>query len=344
MFIASCGGSGGGAGGGTTGGSQNIKTFVGVPSGVLDASMVASALYQQVGTGDTGGIGFSVGLVYHGTPASATVLSPTGYTQIELFATDGAHQVGQGIKGFGSSEPFPYHALMFSGTSASLVDLHPAGSFSSTAVDIQGGLEVGHGQLIANGPNHPLLWKGTAASVVDLLPTGAIGGGADAVLNGVEAGHVTLTSGNNSHAAIWHGTAASFQDLNPAGFASSFIRGMSVSDMVGWGAPGSSANNPEHALRWVNGVATDLNPANIFASRALATDGKIQVGLYRENSSDLVGRACYWTGKANTFIDLNALLPPPYVNSEAWAIDGKFICGIAFDAHETPVAVMWKLP
>ncbi len=66
------------------------------------------------------------------------------------------------------------HALLWSGTAASAVDLNPSGIDLVYAYGISGGQQVGSGYGSATGGiiYHALLWSGTAASAVDLNPSG----------------------------------------------------------------------------------------------------------------------------------------------------------------------------
>jgi uncharacterized membrane protein len=78
--------------------------------------------------------------------------------------------------GDGPATGFVPHALLWSGTAASAVDLTPVGFSATEALGVAGGQQVGEGVGPATGgENHALLWSGTAASVVDLhafLPPG----------------------------------------------------------------------------------------------------------------------------------------------------------------------------
>ena len=65
-------------------------------------------------------------------------------------------------------------AVMWSALNAfSAVNLHPAGATSSSASDVDGGVQVGSAKIA--GVNRAWLWKGTALSGIDLhqyLPAG----------------------------------------------------------------------------------------------------------------------------------------------------------------------------
>src|ERR1700722_15111910 len=93
-------------------------------------------------------------------------------------ATDGIQQVGYAY--VSPSSGFT-HAILWSGTAASAVDLNPVGTKNSEAIGVFGNQEVGDGDKGA------LLWYGTAASVVDLNPTdfGGYSGAVAWATNGV---------------------------------------------------------------------------------------------------------------------------------------------------------------
>ncbi len=62
-----------------------------------------------------------------------------------------------------------FHALLWSGSAASCVDLNPSGFTRSEAYDTSDTLQVGFGYGTATGgATHALLWSGSADSYVDL--------------------------------------------------------------------------------------------------------------------------------------------------------------------------------
>src|SRR5437764_15217328 len=70
---------------------------------------------------------------------NAINLEPTGFTESTILATDGVHQVGAGKMPDGI-----VHALLWNGSAASYVDLHPGDYPDSTALGIGGGQQVGY--------------------------------------------------------------------------------------------------------------------------------------------------------------------------------------------------------
>jgi hypothetical protein len=126
-------------------------------------------------------------------------LDPRGFTQSEAFGISGGHEVGYGI--IGTNE----HALLWSGTAASVVDLDPRGFTQSEAFGISGGHEVGYGIIGTN--EHALLWSGTAASVVDLqnfLPSNYLDSAAFRIdANGDIVGEAYNSSTGTQDAILW---------------------------------------------------------------------------------------------------------------------------------------------
>ncbi len=161
---------------------------------------------------------------------SVTILQPTGYTYSAGTAAITGNQVG-----YGSASGNPNHALLWSGTAASAIDLTPAGYSESlaNAIVATGGVprEAGEGTLASGAQPHALLWNGTAASAIDLNPVGFDTSTAYGIstTNQVGSGSSTPFTNGSTHALLWSGTAASVVDLNPTGFTSSRALGTSAS-------------------------------------------------------------------------------------------------------------------
>jgi hypothetical protein len=190
------------------------------PTGFTESSVRGVSGDKQVGSGSTPPTGVGThALLWSGTAASVIDLHPTGFFYSEANAVSGNTQVGHGhiekINNTGFRD-ISVHALLWSGTAASVVDLNPMGFRYSWANAVSGNTQVGNG--FTSTGNHALLWSGTAASVVDLNPIGL--GFSESVANGV-SGNTQVGSGRigtKSHALLWSGTAASAVDLHPTGF------------------------------------------------------------------------------------------------------------------------------
>jgi hypothetical protein len=217
--------------------------------------------------------------------------SLVGFDTSVAIATDGAQQVGAGGgRSFLGTGGFS-HALLWSGSANSAIDLRPTnlpGIDNSLADGIAGGQQVGAGFGSGFSPQyHALVWNGTANSAVDLHPNfsgfdSSLAYGTDGTR---QVGYTfsSLTTGVE-HAVLWSSTAQSAIDLNPTNLPSfdfSVAFGISGKWIVG---AGGNNNQFAHALLW-NGTASsavDLNPTNlngIFGSAAYNTDGTHQVGF-----------------------------------------------------------------
>lgn len=180
-------------------------------------------------------------------------LNPGGFIGSSGTATDGRQQVGYGARtgGVGLGAPVNgNHALLWSGTADSVVDLHPASGYDSTssATGVGGGQQVGWGG--AFGSEHALLWTGSAQSVVDLHPGGFSRTAAQGVAAGQQVGWGTIDG--STHALLWQGTADSVVDLHvflPSGFTGSSASGIDASGNIIGSAV--DAQGVGHAILWV---------------------------------------------------------------------------------------------
>jgi hypothetical protein len=105
------------------------------------------------------------------------------------------------------------HALLWHGSTASVVDLDPGGFEDTWAFGTDGTQQVGRGSNF--GGSDALLWYGTAASVVDLSPPGYSYTQAGATNGSEQVGEGSdVADGGNEHALLWGGSANSVVDLN----------------------------------------------------------------------------------------------------------------------------------
>jgi pimeloyl-ACP methyl ester carboxylesterase len=150
------------------------------PSGHSDSTAYAVAGGQQVGAVEPGSPNTHAAL-WSGTAGSFIDLHPgvlgdgTVFAWSEAHATAGGQQVGFGSINDGSI--YPSHALLWRGSAASVVDLHPGGFTRSMAFGTSGTQQVGLGENLVDWGvwvDHALLWSGTAASVVNLNPVGFV--------------------------------------------------------------------------------------------------------------------------------------------------------------------------
>ena len=261
-------------------------------------------------------------------------LNPTSASKNNIsraLATDGRQQVGW-------DDPTGYsHAILWSGTADSAVDLSPAGFTNTFAYGVGDDQQVGFGNPIAASTTfHALLWTGTAASAVDLNPTDLPGitySRANATDGTQQVGFGAPTpEGPNNHALLWSGTAGSAVDLNPAGVLDSIASGICGIQEVG------SAGGQAYLWYGTAASAVDLNPTDVqigfrdfTSSGAFGTNGTHQVG-YASDNEDGPYEAFVWLGTAASVIDLHPLLPETgaWMDSVADSIDASGnIYGIA---------------
>ncbi len=144
------------------------------------------------------------------------------------------------------------HALLWSGSAESYVDLNPDGFDWSIAGGVSGSQQVGWGEGPATGGTwHALLWGGDGANYVDLNPPEYQRSKA-LDTNGTQQVGVGLASlDGRAHALLWTGTASSAVDLHeclPSEFISSQAWAIdNHGNIVGTAHPSSGSS---HAILW----------------------------------------------------------------------------------------------
>ncbi len=231
--------------------------------GISDAEARGTNGRDQVGAG-SGGLtgGFDHALLWHGSSDSVVDLhprfllpGPSGVGASIAYAISGGQQVGAG-GGPGTSGRF--HALLWTGSADSAVDLHPSGFDESKAFATSGGQQVGSGVPTNQFFRHALLWRGSAGSVVDLTPSGSA---AEALgTNGTQQVGWGLIGGR-THAVAWSGSANSMVDLHrflPQRFTASRATAIdSRGNIAGWASDGTNT----HAFLWTpSAVAVIILP------------------------------------------------------------------------------------
>ena len=259
----------------------------------------------------------------------AVVLEPSGFLWSEAFGVSAGQQVGEGTYG-GGATGINTHALLWSGTPESYVDLNPSGFSYSYAAGVSAGQQVGWGGGTAAGNNtHALLWSGTPESYVDLNPSGFFLSLADGISGGQQVGGGWLTAtGSTTHALLWSGTPESYVDLNPSGFSDSGAVGVSGGQQVGWGSHGGPATGSNmHALLWSGTPESyvDLNPSGFSSSSATGVSAGQQVGWGGAPGSDT--HALLWSGTPESYVDLN---PSGFLRSAAHGVSGGQQVGVGY--------------
>src|SRR4051812_12467532 len=138
--------------------------------------------------------GLSHALLWNSLTVQPIDLHPTNLVGFEhSFArgTSDTQQVGD-VYGFDPNHNGYSHAVLWTGSAGSAVDLHPANSpgiVSSDALATDGRQQVGWGGPYSDSvAGHAFVWSGTANSAVDLNPAGFNDSVAGAVRNGKQVG------------------------------------------------------------------------------------------------------------------------------------------------------------
>ena len=183
-------------------------------------------------------------------PHSVAFLDPgAAVSRSTVSAIDGVSQFGSVIPVGGGSS---WHAAVWSGSAASMSEIHPAGYTSSHITGAGDGQVVG--QVEVGGVQAAALWAGRSAAIVELHRPVWNHSEVYAVHGGVQVGVV------DGGAALWIGSPDSYVDLHafvPQGFSSSSAQDVAVSPegeiiVVGYGY--NTLNGQNEALMW-QGVA-----------------------------------------------------------------------------------------
>jgi hypothetical protein len=301
-------------------------------------------------------------------------LHPIGETSTAVWAR-GPHQVGYAR--LNPESLGPAHAIVWTGSAESFVDLHGSEE-ESRAYAAGDGIQVGVQGSFLN-PERAGYWRGTASSWTELHPVWATRSSANAVDGILQGGHVdghagiwsgtpeswldlhppgrpvseiramhggqqagatnSSIGGVQARAALWSGTAASFVDLNPVGASASAIRDIHNGIQVGFASFGNA-----HAGMWAGtaGSWVDLHPPFARHSSANGVCNGVQAGYFQLPTFE--SRACVWRGTAQSMVDLHP--GSPYTDSYANDIteNGPFtiVVGHAqWEGSSAEFAVMW---
>lgn len=268
--------------------------------------------------------------LFTGNALTAVDLHPSvGYVYSVATSTDDTDQCGYAYSNLGG-----IHAVKWSGSSSSMVDLHPSGYNFSYCTGEDNGEQGGFAeqQSYAVTASHAMLWHGTTAAV-DMHPAlGTLYSRIRSVKSGEQAGYISSLpypygdySGyhTTSKAVVWHETAASAVSLHPLGWDASEALSTNGTQQGGWVY---SLASGEHAAIWSGTPESvvDLHPAGYTASRVTGIYGNTQVGEGWIGFPWAVGsvrHALAWTGTADSVVDLNQFLPIGYANGVATGVD-----------------------
>jgi len=126
-------------------------------------------------------------------------------------STDGISQVGWASLDVAPN--YPFRAVRWEGTAASIVSLHVAGWLNSYAWGVSGNQAVGSVWNLNASEEHAMLWEGTTPK--NLHPvSGWFSTKATGVGPGWQAGWGTKTSGGTIYPLVWRGTPESMEVLS----------------------------------------------------------------------------------------------------------------------------------
>nr|MDQ2985503.1 hypothetical protein [Armatimonadota bacterium] len=215
-------------------------------------------------------------------------------------------------------------AARWTGTAASVVDLHPAGYHTSVAWGAHNGQQVGSAR---NQPNdHAVMWTGTAASAVILHPPSHNYSQAYGTNGVMQVGYSgTLPGGGDARACRWSGTPASWESLHPVEATASWAAACDENQIVG----------AVDGAAWIFGEP-DVNLTPTTGGHASGVHSGQQVGVAVVGGE---GHASLWTGSAESWVDLH----PQGLNqySEAYDVFAGRQVGYSGSGAGTDRAILW---
>lgn len=237
--------------------------------------------------------GFQYGWVYNGAQQITTAarwqgiagsyvsIHPLGYIESEVFGSAGGQQIGIGTVMTPDENNVPYsapHALIWNG--GPMIDLNPAGAWSSIGYGIAAGTQVGSTKATRTSDSLAALWKGSAASYQNIHPAGFSRSEARATDGNQSVGYGAPLAGGLD-ALLWQGSPAVATDLNPAGADGSTAMAVGGGMQAGWVIVGGV----QKAALWKGSAAsyTDLQqylPAGYTQSTATAIDSQGRIYGY----------------------------------------------------------------
>ncbi len=242
---------------------------------------------QQVGFGERPVYTITFQYAYLWSAGTAINLHPTllPFQYSKAMGVRGGQQVG-----YASTVPYPYgetfayqsgHAILWAGTAASALDLHPAGYVGSQALATNGSQQGGWASNTLPNSQHAALWSGTAATFVDLNPIGYNDSRITALTATQQVGDGWVgpmgAAGSVRHALVWSGTPDTVVDLNqflPAGYLHAVATGVdAIGNIVGY-----AYNTPAQGL-----VVPADAIAVVFAPGPVSPSAVASVSLSQSN-------------------------------------------------------------
>ncbi len=285
---------------------------------------------QQVGYGERPVYTVTFQYAYVWNAGVATNLAPAiaGLPYSKALGVRSGQQVG-----YASAVPYPYgetfsyhaasHAMLWTGTAASAVDLNPANYTASEALATNGTQQGGWAyNSLPTASQHAALWSGTAATFVDLHPAAYSDSRITALTatNQVGDGWVGPMgmAGSVRHALVWSGTPDSVIDLNqflPKGYTHAVATGIDASgNVVGYAynTPATGLVVPPDAIAVVfaPGAPSPAAVASLTLTPPNPAPGSIV------NGTVTLGGPAPAAGVTVNFLTANAAMlpaPPPLV-------------------------------
>ena len=266
MAMCTDGAEQGGWGYSLTGGGVHAMVWKGSSSSYADLNPSGYMFSYCLGVDKGEQVGYAQNQVYFVTTSHAMCWHDTAGSVVDLHPANPLYPFSRAVGcksgeevGYESSLAYPdgdaqgyhttSHAMRWSGTAASAVDLNPVGYDASEATCTSGTVQGGWAYIaLGTTHQHAMLWSGDAASAIDLHPTGYTDSKVTSI-NGVEqvgegwVGGAAGAFGAVRHALLWTGSASSVVDLNqylPAGYANAVATGVDGSgNIVGYAYNGA---------------------------------------------------------------------------------------------------------
>jgi hypothetical protein len=191
------------------------------------------------------------------------------------------------------------HAMLWTGTAASAIDLNSNQFNSAQAFGVSAGAQVGQAEGVPTGGQyHAIMWQSSPTNYTDLgavLGSGYIYSSASGISGNLVVGFAALASGTNqNHAVVWNTSGTpSYTDINPAGFTSSSANAVSNGIVVGDAYNSSGDSN---AIWYgVNGTGF-LNLQNYLPLDPIGTSYSSSTAEAITPDGMIVGVASYTSG------------------------------------------------
>ncbi|MBL8060032.1 MAG: hypothetical protein JNK63_04865 [Chthonomonas sp.] len=193
------------------------------------------------------------------------------------------------------SHPLFPQACYWLDSASTYVNLNPAGSTASEAVNTHVSQQVGYATF--GGQAHAGVWYNSPGSFVDINPAGSDFSAAYGVYNNQQCGVYRLVGPEIYRACRWNNTAASMVELHPAGVAQ---HSWANATYNGRQAGRIKKNGVDHAVMWSN-TSNSVNELHYISPPG--TNGTNAIGIWTNNFG-----ITYVSGVANVNGSYRAIL------------------------------------